>query len=115
MILLVVDTQKGITDNRLYEFDKIKCNIKRLIQTARESGCEIIYVQHDDGPRIGFSKGDEAYEIYEEFEPKLYQSIRMQRLIMNIFQKKWLMIIITDSCGLKDMRNASLWKMPWKY
>ena len=46
-----------------------------MIQTARESGCEIIYVQHDDGPGTGFSKGDEAYEIYEEFEPKINEKI----------------------------------------
>ncbi|MDD3417831.1 MAG: cysteine hydrolase family protein [Lachnospiraceae bacterium] len=75
MILLVVDTQKGITDNRLFEFDKVKYNIKLLIRTARQNGVEVIYVQHDDGPGTGFSKGDEAYEIYEEFEPKVNEKI----------------------------------------
>lgn len=64
MVLLVVDTQNGITDNRLYEFEKVKRNIKLLIETARQNGVEIIYVQHDDGPGTGFTKGDEAYEIY---------------------------------------------------
>lgn len=75
MILLVVDTQKGITDNRLYEFDKVKHNIKLLMETARQNGVEIIYIQHDDGPGTGFSKGDEAYEIYGEFEPKENEKI----------------------------------------
>lgn len=75
MILLVVDTQKGITDNRLYKFNKVKSNIKLLIETARKNVVEVIYVQHDDGPGTGFSKGDEAYEIYGEFMPKINEKI----------------------------------------
>lgn len=69
MILLVVDTQKGITDNRLYEFEKIKSNIKLIIEEARKNDVEVLFVQHDDGPGTGFSKGDKDYEIYDEFAP----------------------------------------------
>ena len=36
MILLVVDTQKGCFDERLYEFEKVGDNIKQLISVARE-------------------------------------------------------------------------------
>ena len=60
MVLLVIDTQKGITDDRLYEFEKLKSNIKDLIALARENNKEVIFVQHDDGPGTGFSVGDEA-------------------------------------------------------
>ncbi len=70
MVLLVVDTQKGITNERLFEFEKVKNNIKKLIDTARENGVEVIFVQHDDGPGSGFSVGDEDFEIYDEFKPK---------------------------------------------
>lgn len=70
MILLVVDTQKGIMDSRLYEFEKVTENIKLLITKARENNIEVIFVQHDDGPGSGFSKGDEEFEIYEEFAPQ---------------------------------------------
>ena len=69
MTLLVVDTQKGITDNRLFAFEKIVSNIKELIATARANGDEVIFVQHDDGPGSGFSVGDVDYEIYDEFTP----------------------------------------------
>ena len=69
MILLVVDTQKGIMDKRLFAFEKVEHNIKLLIETARSSQIEVVFVQHDDGPGSGFSKGDEAYEIYEQFAP----------------------------------------------
>ena len=69
MILLVVDTQKGITDDRLYEFSKMKSNIKALISEARRNDVEVVYVRHDDGPGTGFSVGDEEFEIFEEFAP----------------------------------------------
>ena len=55
MVLLVVDAQNGIVDERLYEFRKFVGNIKKLIGAAREQGIEVIYVQHDDGPDTGFS------------------------------------------------------------
>lgn len=44
MVLLVVDTQKGIMDDRLFAFDKVKANIKALLIAARNSGTEIIFV-----------------------------------------------------------------------
>lgn len=69
MVLLVIDTQKGITDDRLYGFKEFEENIKTLIKTSREYGVEVIYVRHDDGPGSGFSKGDDDFEIYEGFAP----------------------------------------------
>ena len=69
MVLLVVDTQKGITDDRLYGFEELKGNIKTLIKASRECGVEVIYVRPDDGLGSGFSKGDDSFEIYEEFAP----------------------------------------------
>ena len=48
MVLLVVDTQKGILDERLYAFEKFVSNIRELIRTAREQGIEVVYVQHDE-------------------------------------------------------------------
>ena len=70
MVLLVVDTQKGITDGRLYKFDEFKDNVKYLIAEARRDNVEVIYVRHDDGPGSGFSVGDEDFEIYDEFAPE---------------------------------------------
>ena len=69
MILLVVDTQKGCFDERLYAFETVRDNIKKLIAEARENGVEIVYVQHDDGPGTDLDKGKDNYEIYDEFAP----------------------------------------------
>ena len=70
MTLLVIDIQKGITDNILYRFEKFLANVKELIALARSNGQEVIFVQHDDGPGSGFSIGDEDYEIFEEVAPE---------------------------------------------
>ena len=69
MILLVVDVQKGITDNRLYAYDAFISNIKKLIDSARKNNVEVIYVQHDDGPGTGFSIGDKDFEIADQVAP----------------------------------------------
>lgn len=70
MVLLVVDVQKGITDDRLYNFEGFVNNLKHLISDARKRGVEVIYVQHDDGPGTGFSVGNVDYEIYDEIGPQ---------------------------------------------
>ena len=44
MILLVVDTQKGCFDERLYSFETVRKNIKQLITVARENNVEVVYV-----------------------------------------------------------------------
>ncbi len=69
MVLLVIDTQKGITNENLFYYDVMVKNITTLIDEARNFGVEVVYVRHDDGPGSGFSVGDDAFEIYEGFEP----------------------------------------------
>lgn len=69
MKLIVVDVQKGITDNRLYNFEDFIKNLKHIIKCARENHIEVIYVQHDDGAGTGFSVGDEEFEIFEDIKP----------------------------------------------
>ncbi len=69
MTLLVIDTQVGITDSRLYHFEELRANIKTLIALAREKGVEVVYVRHDDGPGTGFSVADEEFQIFPEFAP----------------------------------------------
>ena len=70
MKLLVVDIQKGITDERLFDFESFITNTCQIIETARENAVEVIYIQHDDGPGTGFSLGDEDFEIADQVAPK---------------------------------------------
>lgn len=45
MVLLVVDTQKLITNKELYNFELFVSNVKKLINTARDNNIEVIYVR----------------------------------------------------------------------
>ena len=69
MKLLVIDVQKGITDERLFEYESFIKNTANLIETARKNGVEVIYVVHDDGPGSGFTKGCEDFEIADQIAP----------------------------------------------
>ena len=84
MVLLVVDAQNGIVDERLYEFRKFVGNIKKLIGAAREQGIEVIYVQHDDGPDTGFSIGDDEFEVYSEFKPMPFCASTTNKTMNNL-------------------------------
>lgn len=69
MVLLVIDTQKLITNDRLYRFPVFVENVRRLTACARENNIEVIYIRHDDGEGQALTKGTDGYEIYEEFAP----------------------------------------------
>lgn len=69
MVLLVVDTQKAITNYKLYQFDLFEFRVKKLIKKARENGVEVIFVRHDDGIGSELTKGTSGFEIYEGFQP----------------------------------------------
>lgn len=69
MVLLVVDTQKLIINEKLYEFDIFVANVKKLIHEARTKNIEVIYVRHDDGIGSELTKGTEGFEIYTQFKP----------------------------------------------
>ena len=69
MILLAVDIQKGITDERLYAYEEFTGSVRRLIDEARKTGVEVVHVRHDDGKGSGFTVGDEAFEIDGRFAP----------------------------------------------
>ena len=70
MKLIVIDMQKALMDDERYNFPGLVENVAKLIEAARASGAEVIYVQHDAGPGTGFSVGDEAFEIADEVAPR---------------------------------------------
>ena len=69
-ILIVIDMQKALMDDELYNFHGLIENLVKLIAIARENRTEVLYVQHDAGPGTGFSRGDEAFEIADEVAPR---------------------------------------------
>ena len=75
MKVIVIDIQKGITDERLYDFAGFIKNVTSIIDAARKNNVEVIYVQHDDGPGTGFSFGDKDFEIADQVAPKENEKI----------------------------------------
>lgn len=69
MVLLVVDTQKLITNAGLYQFELFESRVKELINHARKNSVEVIYIRHDDGVGNELTKGTEGFEIYDGFKP----------------------------------------------
>ncbi len=69
MKLIVIDMQKALMDDELYDFEAFLNRVVKTVRTAREHGIEVIFVQHDAGAGTGFSVGDEAFEIADEVAP----------------------------------------------
>lgn len=86
MILMVVDTQRGCFDERLFAFEKVRKNIIRLISEARQHNIEVIYIQHDDGPGEDLDKSTERYEIYDAFAP-MPNERRFEKNVNSAFHK----------------------------
>jgi len=69
MVLLVVDAQKGIVNDRLYDFEKFTGRVALLIDAARKAGTKVVFVRHDDGDGACLSAGKDGFEIYGKFAP----------------------------------------------
>ena len=80
MILLVVDMQKGIVDEELYDYENFMNRTVTLIDAARKNNVEVIFVQHDAGEDSGLSVGDEDFEIIDEIRPKEGEKVFVKKI-----------------------------------
>ena len=69
MVLLVVDMQKALVDEELYDFENFLDRTAGLVRAAREGGAEVIFFRHDAGPGSGMSPGDDGFEIIDRIRP----------------------------------------------
>ena len=106
MKLIVIDVQKGITDERLYDFDGFIRNVTNIIDAARKNNVEVIYVQHDDGPGTGFSFGDKDFEIADQVAPREIEKIFI-KTINSCFGNNDLADYLSGS-GEKDLMIVGL-------
>lgn len=101
MVLLVVDTQRLITNKKLYEFDTFVSNVKDIIHEARENNIEVIYVRHDDGIGNELTIGTDEFEIYEKFQPMIEEKI-FDKKVNSAFNGTGLLEYLIDK-GEKDI------------
>ncbi|SDB64168.1 cysteine hydrolase family protein [Butyrivibrio sp. INlla16] len=106
MKLIVIDIQKGITDERLYNFSGFIKNVTNIIDAARKNNVEVIYVQHDDGPGTGFSIGDKDFEIADQVAPRENEKIFI-KTVNSCFGNAELADYLSDS-GVKDLMIVGL-------
>ena len=90
MVLLVIDTQELITNSKLYHFQEFERSVKALLDAARETEVEVIYVRHDDGPGEELTKGTLGFEIYEGFRPKQGEMI-FDKMVNSPFKESGLL------------------------
>ncbi|NMS90721.1 cysteine hydrolase [Clostridioides difficile] len=101
MVLLVVDTQKLITNEKLYNFNGFIANVENLIDKARKRNIEVIYVRHDDGTENELTKGKSGFEIYEKFKPYDKEKI-FDKKVNSAFKGTGLLEYLTNK-GEKDI------------
>ncbi|HAU5070954.1 TPA: cysteine hydrolase [Clostridioides difficile] len=106
MVLLIVDTQKLITNEELYNFNEFVVNLVKLIDTARKKNIEVIYVRHDDGIDCELTKGKHGFEIYEEFKPCDEEKI-FDKDVNSAFKETGLLEYLTNK-NEKDIIIAGL-------
>ena len=80
MILLVVDMQKGIADEDLYDYENFMDRTVRLINAARKNDVEVIFVQHDAGEGSGLSTEDEDFEIIDVIKPGKGEKVFVKKI-----------------------------------
>ena len=95
MILLIVDVQKLIMNDRLYNYEAFAQNIVKLANTARENGVEVIYVRHDDGKGQLLSKGNSGFEIWDGIMPHENEKI-FDKNVNSPFKESGLLEYLTE-------------------
>ena len=105
-ILLVVDAQEGIVNDKLYAFEKFETNVKKLITEARNNNIEVIHIRHDDGEGHPLHKGNTEFEIYSGFAPVNGEKI-FDKTVNSPFRNSGLLKYLRDN-NVKKIITAGL-------
>ena len=68
--LLVVDVQEAAVGPGLYEGETVLANIAELVALCRESGVEVVFVQHDGKPGSAYEPGTPGWAIHSAVRPR---------------------------------------------
>ena len=69
MKLLVIDVQTAICTPALFAYQSFTENLRALIETARQTDTEVIYIRHDDGAGSALTPGNAGFAIAADFAP----------------------------------------------
>ena len=106
MKLLVIDMQKDLLVDELYDHVGVIANVSKLIAAARENNVEVVYVQHDAGEGSGFSVGDEGFEIADEVAPREGEKVFIKTVSSSFTNKDFAAYL--ENSGDKDLMIVGL-------
>lgn len=69
-ILLVVDVQTALINYNPYNKAEFIANIRRLLETARQSEIEVVYVRHNDKNGSELEHGTDGWQIFNLVSPQ---------------------------------------------
>ncbi|MFB5762127.1 cysteine hydrolase family protein [Paenibacillus medicaginis] len=95
--LLVIDVQNVmfLPQYNLYRGDEVLDTIDRLIQKARETGTEVIYIQHTEQGDPEFSMGEPTWEIHDKIKPLPTDTV-IQKSVCDSFYKTGLQAALLE-------------------
>ncbi len=106
MVLLVIDAQQGICNEKLYRFDTFVSTVQTLISVAREKDVEVVFVRHDDGEGQPLTKGKDAFDIFDAFAPLPSEKI-FDKKVNSPFRDSGLLAYLQEK-GEKQLMVAGL-------
>ncbi len=106
MVLLVIDAQSGIINEKLGFFNRFISNVEKLISAARQNNVEVIYVRHDDGEGAALHRGDPEFEVYSGFAPRENEKI-FDKTVNSPFRDSGLLQYLRDK-GVRTVIAAGL-------
>lgn len=73
--LVVIDVQNALVEDHPYNEKVLISNLKRLIEMARKSKIEVIFVRHDGGAGDELEYNTAGWNIYREIQPREEEKI----------------------------------------
>ena len=73
--LLVIDVQQAMIDEHPARMDEFMLNLKLLIDTAHQSGTEVIYVRHDGGEGDVLAYGTSGWQLEKSLHPRAEERV----------------------------------------
>lgn len=69
-LLLIIDMQKAIADEKPYAYEEVEKNIAKLLNHYRNNNFPIIFIQHDGSKGSEFEPGINSWEIVDKLKPQ---------------------------------------------
>lgn len=115
-VLLIIDVQNLLMENKPYNKKEFISNIKQLMIWAKQKEIEIIYVRHDDGEGSDLARNSFNWQIYKEIAPvsnekivdKIYNSAFKDTDLKNYLQKKQIKNLIITGMQTEYCIDATI-------